>query len=341
MSNELRIRNMTRAEVSELVEWAAIEGWNPGLHDADLFWATDPEAFISAELDEELIGGGAITSYNGEFGFMGFFIVRPEYRGQGYGNTIWLARRDRLLARLQNGASIGMDGVFTMQEYYARGGFVFTHRNLRFRTDIPAHAATSPVENQDIIPLAEISFDQVLDYDRTCFPASRPAFLKAWVSQPDALALGCQRDGSLQGFGIVRRCREGCKIGPLFADDAETAAQVFADVLPLLNQNGQIVICLPNVRHWSTFYHLYVRGIWPANDRGIFDKTHLHFFARRNILQLIREAGLEVVLEKRNVRIIEPWSWTNIPGKLLDWWPFRPFLHFNIFMCVNLTTMIL
>ena len=230
MSNELRIRNMTRAEVSELVEWAAIEGWNPGLHDADLFWATDPEAFISAELDEELIGGGAITSYNGEFGFMGFFIVRPEYRGQGYGNTIWLARRDRLLARLQNGASIGMDGVFTMQEYYARGGFVFTHRNLRFRTDIPTHAATSPVENQDIIPLAEISFDQVLDYDRTCFPASRPAFLKAWVSQPDALALGCQRDGSLQGFGVVRRCREGCKIGPLFADDAETADSLYLNL---------------------------------------------------------------------------------------------------------------
>lgn len=73
---------MTRLEVDELVEWAAREGWNPGLHDADAFWETDCEAFIAAEHDGELIGGGAITAYNGAFGFMGFFIIRPEYRGR-------------------------------------------------------------------------------------------------------------------------------------------------------------------------------------------------------------------------------------------------------------------
>ncbi|MBL4572580.1 MAG: class I SAM-dependent methyltransferase [Gammaproteobacteria bacterium] len=118
----------------------------------------------------------------------------------------------------------------------------------------------------------------------------------------------------------------------IFADVLEhlkSPSKVLADALPLLNKNGQIVICLPNVRHWSTFYHLYIKGVWPTNDRGIFDKTHLHFFTRRNILDLIREAGLEVVLEKRNVRIIEPWSWTNLPGKILDWWPFRPFFTFQ------------
>jgi 2-polyprenyl-3-methyl-5-hydroxy-6-metoxy-1,4-benzoquinol methylase len=118
----------------------------------------------------------------------------------------------------------------------------------------------------------------------------------------------------------------------IFADVLEhlkSPEKVLAAALPLLNKKGQIVICLPNVRHWSTFYYLYIKGVWPANDRGIFDKTHLHFFARRNILDLIHEAGLEVVLEKRNVRIIEPWSWTNLPGRLLDWWPFRPFFTFQ------------
>ena len=40
MSNDLVIRNMTRPEVDELVGWAAREGWNPGLHDAELFWST-------------------------------------------------------------------------------------------------------------------------------------------------------------------------------------------------------------------------------------------------------------------------------------------------------------
>jgi GNAT superfamily N-acetyltransferase len=227
MSNDLTIRNMARPEVNELVDWAAQEGWNPGLHDAELFWATDPEAFIAADLDGELIGGGAITSYNGEFGFMGFFIVRPEHRGRGLGNTIWHARRERLLERLRPGATIGMDGVFTMQDYYGKGGFVFSHRNLRFRADIPDHVSMPEADETHITPLADVPFNRVLEYDRSCFPASRPAFLKAWTKQPDALALGYQQGGDLNGFGVVRRCREGYKLGPLFADDATTANALY------------------------------------------------------------------------------------------------------------------
>jgi hypothetical protein len=219
---------MTRPEVDTLVGWAAQEGWNPGLHDAELFWATDPEAFIAADLEGELIGAGAITAYGEEFGFMGFFIVRPEFRGRGLGNTLWHARRERLIARLRPGASIGLDGVFAMQDYYARGGFVFSHRNIRFRAEIPDPPAAASLDNEDIVPLAEVPFDRVLDYDRTCFPAPRRTFLPGWVAQPEALALGCRRDGKLSGYGVIRRCREGCKIGPLFADDPLAAQALYA-----------------------------------------------------------------------------------------------------------------
>lgn len=227
ISNELVIRNMSRPEVDALVGWAAREGWNPGLHDAELFWTTDPAAFIAAELDGQIVGGGAITSYNGEFGFMGFFIVRPEYRGRGLGKALWHARRDRLLARLRPGATIGLDGVFAMQGFYAKGGFVFSHRSMRFRTETAKGATPSQSDDEDISPLSGVPFDQVLDYDRTCFPASRPTFVKGWISQPDALALGCRRDGKLSGYGVVRRCREGCKIGPLFADDTPAARALY------------------------------------------------------------------------------------------------------------------
>ncbi|MDT4808701.1 Acetyltransferase (GNAT) domain protein [compost metagenome] len=228
MAIPLVIRNMLRPELDELVDWAAREGWNPGLHDAELFWATDSEAYIAADLDGQLIGGGAITSYGGEFGFMGFFIVRPEFRGRGLGDMLWHARRDRLLARLRPGASIGMDGVFAMQDYYAKGGFVFSHRNLRFQLDIAEPPEWTP--DEEILPLAAFAFDEVQAYDRTCFPAPRTHFLRGWINQPDALALGCRRNGRLAGFGVVRRCLQGCKIGPLFADDAQAAEALYADL---------------------------------------------------------------------------------------------------------------
>jgi hypothetical protein len=199
---------------------------DPGLHDAELFWATDPEAYIAAELDGVLIGGGAITAYQDEFGFMGFFIVRPEFRGRGYGGTLWHARRERLLARLRPGAGIGMDGVFAMQPFYARGGFVYSHRDLRYRAEIPAETG-GPKADPNVVPLAAVPFDELVAYDRPCFPAARPAFLQGWIAQPQARALGYLSGDALAGYGVVRRCMEGCKIGPLFADDPDTAEALY------------------------------------------------------------------------------------------------------------------
>jgi len=219
---ELIIRHMRRDELDTLVDWAASEGWNPGLNDADIFWATDPEGFIAAERDGAMIGGGSIVSYGGHYGFMGFFIVHPDYRSRGLGNTLWHARLQRLIDRLETPAVIGMDGVFDMQAYYAKGGFRFAVRDLRFET-IAQSFSVSP----DIHELAEIDFGQIDAYDRAHFPAPRNAFLKRWILQPGAHALGSIHDGRLTGYGVVRPCRRGYKIGPLFADSPDIAEELF------------------------------------------------------------------------------------------------------------------
>ncbi len=96
---------MKRDELDILVDWAADEGWNPGRNDAEIFWATDPEGFVAAEIDGELVGGGSIVSYAGRFGFMGFFIIAPSHRGHGLGRRLWLERRDALRARLDPDAT--------------------------------------------------------------------------------------------------------------------------------------------------------------------------------------------------------------------------------------------
>jgi hypothetical protein len=45
-----RCRTMTRDDVALAVDWAAQEGWNPGLHDAASFHAADPKGFFVGEL---------------------------------------------------------------------------------------------------------------------------------------------------------------------------------------------------------------------------------------------------------------------------------------------------
>ncbi len=257
MSTDLTIREMTRGEANRLVDWAANEGWNPGLCDGELFWAAEPDAFIAAEIDGELIGGGTIASYGGHFGFMGFFIVRPDWRGQGLGDRLWQNRRERLLSRLKPGAAIGMDGVFTMQDYYAKGGFVFAHRHLRYQFTIPtdwpdpvcdasacAVDAVPAHKGLTLLPLGQVPFAHVAAYDAACFPAPREAFLRRWIAQDGGLALGCLKDGELAGFGVIRPCREGFKIGPLFADD-DTVADTLFTALAAHGRDGLVTLDVP------------------------------------------------------------------------------------------------
>jgi GNAT superfamily N-acetyltransferase len=212
------IRTMTRAEVDLAVGWAAAEGWNPGLHDAGCFHAADPDGFLIGLLGDEPVATLSVVKYDAAFGFLGFYIVKPEYRGQGYGLQIWKAG----LAYLA-GCTIGLDGVASQQENYKKSGFALAYGNIRQQGtgsgDFQAQAG--------IVSLSTLSFDQICSYDKPFFPGPRAQFLECWINQPESTALGLVANGSLAGYGVVRACRSGYKIGPLFADTPEFAERLF------------------------------------------------------------------------------------------------------------------
>ena len=122
------IRTMTRQEMDIAVDWAAAEGWNPGLYDAHCFNLADPTGFLVGLLGDEPIASISVVKYGNSFGFLGFYIVRPEYRGRGYGMRIWNAG----LASLQ-GRTIGLDGVVAQQDNYRESGFTLAYRNIRYQ----------------------------------------------------------------------------------------------------------------------------------------------------------------------------------------------------------------
>ncbi len=67
-----RIRSMRRADANLALDWAAAEGWNPGLYDAAPFLATDPDAFLIGLLDGSPIACISAVAYSGAYGFIGF-----------------------------------------------------------------------------------------------------------------------------------------------------------------------------------------------------------------------------------------------------------------------------
>ena len=85
MTNALDIQTMTRSDIDFAIAVAADEGWNPGTEDADAFYAADPDGFLIGRIDDRPIGCISAVKYPGGFGFVGFYIVVPPFRGQGYG----------------------------------------------------------------------------------------------------------------------------------------------------------------------------------------------------------------------------------------------------------------
>lgn len=215
-------RPLSRAELDVVLDWASAEGWNPGLNDAEAFWAADPEGFYGVELEGELVGSKAIVSYAGELGFKGLFIVKPEHRHKGLGAPFWHWAVQHLRARLKPEVSISLDGVFAMQAFYAKGGFVFTHRNLRMEGMGEAGGSEA-----GLVELSGVPFTEVAACDRRHFGAPREAFLQRWISPRGGLGVGLMKDGRLDGMGVVRPCERGYKIGPLFAGNEKDAGQIF------------------------------------------------------------------------------------------------------------------
>ena len=218
-SGDFIIRTMTADDVNLAIEWAAKEGWNPGMHDAHCFRAADPGGFLLGEWRGEPVGSISAVAYDEHFGFIGLYIVRPEFRGKGLGLRIWQHGIAYLGKR-----NIGLDGVVAQQPNYRKSGFDLAYRNIRFQGIAKTDAANSLA----LADVRQLPFGQFAAYDGRFFPAPRERFLNAWINQPDAVALAQVSDGKIRGYGVLRQCREGHKIGPLFADDAQIAETLFA-----------------------------------------------------------------------------------------------------------------
>jgi GNAT superfamily N-acetyltransferase len=234
---DIAIRTLRQGEMPLVIEFAAREGWNPGLHDAECFHAADPGGFLVAEHQGEAVGCIGAVSYAGRFGFIGLYIVAPGWRGRGIGRRLWAKGMARLAGHV-----VGLDGVPAQQGNYRKSGFALAWQNIRF-----AGAARRSARKDDmpIVPLRAVDFALLSADDRRIFPAPRDAFLRAWIAMPDATGLAWVEQGRLCGWGVIRRCREGHKIGPLVADSPSVASALHAALCDSVPEGDTVYLDVP------------------------------------------------------------------------------------------------
>lgn len=207
---------MEPSELPVALGWAAAEGWRPGLDDAEAFFAADARGFFVAELEGKAIATISVVNHDSQMAFLGLYICRPEYRGRGLGLALWSHALAHAGAR-----TIGLDGVPAQQQNYARSGFRQTGSTMRWEGVLTGR------EQADIRPAGPEDRAAIARLDRAANGYARTAFLDAWTRQsPGRRTLLIEAGGTIAGFATVRRCQQGCKIGPLIAPDAGMAADL-------------------------------------------------------------------------------------------------------------------
>jgi GNAT superfamily N-acetyltransferase len=267
------------ATAQAAISWAAEEGWNPGLDDAERFLAADPCAFLAVEREGEIDATVSCSLYGDSYAFIGFYIVRSGLRGRGIGTPLFQRALEHAGERV-----VGLDGVLEQQGYYERRGFVLAHRNVRWRT--PGGG-----ERPDgLVDLSSVPFEDVLAYDTTVFGADRERFLHVWIDRPAGHALACLDGGRVAGYGVLRPCREGAKVGPLFADGPEVAEALLRGLLAAAGPGTEVFVDLPAVnaeadelragRAMEASFEtarMYLNGRPPEDVRRVFGVTTFEF----------------------------------------------------------------
>lgn len=99
----------------------------PGIHEVEAFYETDPAGFYAAKVDGEIVGTFSVVKYSANYAFAGFLVVRPDWRGRGVGLVI-----QHFIDTHFSECNVGIEGVLAMQEKYASAGYKWAYGNERY-----------------------------------------------------------------------------------------------------------------------------------------------------------------------------------------------------------------
>lgn len=231
-----QVKTISRSQLDIVIDWATKEGWNPGLYDIDAYFAADKNGFFIGYLNGEPIASISAIKYDNNFGFIGFYMVKPKFRGKGFGLKIWQVGMEYL-----KGCNIGLDGVIEQQSNYMKSGFKLAHKNIRFQSK----GSGIQIQKDNIKLLSQVTLRQIKKFEKDFFPVQRHRFIEKWIQLPASYGYAILEDGNLKAYGVMRKCRDGYKIAPLHAEKTEQAYELFETFRGQANTNDNIYLDIP------------------------------------------------------------------------------------------------
>lgn len=264
---------MNLSELKRALAWAEREGWNPGLDDAEPFFAADPNGYFVNEIDGKMAAIISVVNHSSEFAFLGLYICHPEFRGKGYGIEVWNAAMKHAGDRC-----IGLDGVAEQQDNYRKSGFVLAGNTVRYQGQLSGSTLA--------IPTYEANIEKLVELDERITGIARANFMRAWFTNTETRKTFVIYHGQSEilAYATARRCIAGIKIGPFWAKDIEAVKTILAQIsneydqltaqIDLPSGSEDLAEYFQSIRFAPTFgtARMY-RGRAPVADAGSFYAT--------------------------------------------------------------------
>lgn len=99
--------------------------------------------------------------------------------------------------------------------------------------------------------------------------------------------------GSIEDESVIKEINQQYDY-IIFADVLEhlvDPARVLKNISKFLKKNGCILFSVPNMAHISVILEL-LNGTYQYEDTGLLDRTHLHFYTKETVQEVIEKSGL-------------------------------------------------
>jgi 2-polyprenyl-3-methyl-5-hydroxy-6-metoxy-1,4-benzoquinol methylase len=156
-----------------------------------------------------------------------------------------------------------------------------------------------------------------VELDPVAAEAARPVLDRLVVGDLAELDLAAELDGAR--FDAIL-------LGDILEHLVDPPA-LLRQVVGLLNPGGSVVISVPNITHGSIRLAL-LQGRWRYTETGLLDSTHLRFWTRASLAQMLREAGLVVAEERDAIQDVHTtevqFDQDTLPPGIIDWVRHQP-----------------
>lgn len=203
----LHIKHMTAEDIAFAVHITATMNWELIEKDFKFMLKLEPHGCFILLDDSEKVGIVTTISFD-KIGWLGTLIVDEDHRKKGAGSL--LVKQAVKYLTSKNVETIGLYSYSDNVPFYRKLGFKYDSEFIVLK----GKSFSSPIMS-NLREAKKEDVPEIIDFDKTCFGASRRKLLKPILSDPNNSCYMSIEGGQILGYAVAKPYGGTVELGPL------------------------------------------------------------------------------------------------------------------------------